>query len=152
MDSGFHRSRPHSRSSGNLVHREILQETQRDHDPVVGTQGPDCPPERINLAGSIIWVRQRLRRQVDDPAVRRGVVPQAVPALVDDDAIEPAVEPVLIAQAGPAQPCLNCGVVDRVLRFRASVEDSGCKAIGAVKPLVGQPPENRRLGSPKRST
>ena len=82
---------------------------------------------------------------------QRDVRSQAVAADVDEDPIEPGLEPGWIAQRRPPAPGLDERVVRRVLRLDRVAEDGARQTIGGVKMLVGEAQEGgralaRRLG------
>jgi hypothetical protein len=67
--------------------------------------------------------------------------PQPVAAAVDDDAPEPSLETVSVAQVAEAAPGRDRGVVDGVLGLDPIVEDHGRQPIGAVEVPVDEATE-----------
>ena len=66
---------------------------------------------------------------------------KSVAAGVDEDPVEPRLEPGLVAQRLPLAPGLDEGVVGRVLRLGRVAQDRPSEAVRLVEVFVSQPDE-----------
>ena len=135
-----------------VIDGQVAVVAQRDDDLVVRGESCDRSADDVTVldATAVIAGRERdLGRDVGRQPAGRA---QSVPAGIDEDAVEPRLEPGLIAQRLPFSPRLDEGVVGRVLCLAGVVQDRPREAIRLVEVLVGQPDEGRVAESRVRDT
>jgi hypothetical protein len=126
-------------SLGDVVDRQVAPEPEDDDDPLVGIQHRERPGERVARRDGLNSVGpdepdhlpKSFRRQLDD----RTPPPRSEPvaAGIDDDPAEPRLEAIPVAQARPAAPRGDRGIVNRVLGLHRVAEDDGRQPVGAVE-------------------
>jgi hypothetical protein len=134
----LHRSGGDLQSARYVVHGQIAVEAQSDHDLVVGLEADEGSIEGIarqQLAGSF-GRRQAaafivLGRQLDDRMAASMAEPVA--ADVDDDAAEPLLESVAVAERLEPPPGQDRGVVSRVFGLGRVAEDNAGQPIRGVE-------------------
>ena len=147
VEAGLDRPRGMSSRRRDLVDGQVAVVAQRDDDLVVGRQRRDRRPDDVAVLGTAGVVARRegdLGRDVGRlPSPR----PQPVPAGVDEDPVEPWLEPGGVTQGLPLAPGLDERVVRRVLRLGGVAQDRPGQTVGLVEMLVGQPDEGGGAGT-----
>ena len=124
MESRRDRSDRRAGASGDLVDRQVPEEPQRDHDPMVRRQPAQGCPElvaivdaahRVAIRRSDVDSVHRLRGQVDNRPPGR--LAESIPAHVHKDPIEPGPEALSVAKLAPVTPGLDERIVRCVLGF-----------------------------------
>jgi len=115
---------------------QILGKTEHDHDPVIGTQAGDDLPKSVILAA--YFAGSEVDPRNDCLASCRSAPAKAIAANVDNDAVEPGVEPTLVPESRPACPGLHGGVMDGVLGLRVSGKNRRRQSVGTVQSRLGQ--------------
>jgi hypothetical protein len=87
-----------------------------DRDALIGLQAPEATLQLVAIGGCLAGVGLR-RLEPEDPDLGRAgsMAPALVGAGIDEQAVQPGVEPIGIAQAGQLSPGLDEGFLDGVL-------------------------------------
>jgi hypothetical protein len=95
---------------------------------------------------SIIRALSREVELDDGPAAASA---KSVPADVDEDPLEPGLEPGRIAQGPIPSPCAHHGIVGRVLGFDRIAQDDGGQPICTIEVMVRELSEGGSLVHPR---
>jgi hypothetical protein len=135
MKPRFHRPGRDPESVGDVIHRQVRPETKDDGDAEVDVQSVDGRQEVAFADQSVVGIGCGLvgglgvdRDEPDDPAAS-----QAIATDVDQDPIEPRLEPSGILQRPDSVPRPDEGVVGRVLSVVEAAEDQTGETVGAVE-------------------
>jgi hypothetical protein len=145
VQAGLHRAEPLTGPIGNLSEAQVLVVAERDCDPLVGGQVRQSATEGVALgqgSGSVRGGRLRRLRDVDDPDASTTTEP--VPATVDEDPVEPGVEPGAVPQRVEPLPRVHRRVLDRILCLQLAPEDHRREAIRPGQVKVGEHREGGR--------
>lgn len=125
------------------VQSEIGPVVEDDDLPVVLVERGHRPEDLIAVEERPEWIPTRAAGfaivERDQPNLASAA--KAIAADVDEDPVEPGLEPGRIAQGGRSTPGAQQRILGRVLRLVLIAEDQAGQSIGAVKLPIGQPKE-----------
>ncbi len=145
MQPGLHGSERFTRPLGDGLQGQVGEVAQNDDSPLVRTQVGEGGLERLSLVKGGRRIRTRHvhiglhRYQSDAPPP-----PQAVPADIDDDPLEPRPEAVGIAKVVESLPGSRSGILDRVLGLHLAAQEHGRQAVRRSELSIRQSSEDRR--------
>jgi hypothetical protein len=130
---------------GDLIDRQVEVEAEGHDDPVVRREVKQRRPEQVTVLGLAVGVSGGGERNLigDVPRLPAGRAGQSIPARVDEDPVEPRLEPRRIAERRPFAPGLDVGIVRGVLRLGRIAEDGAGKPVGGVEVGLRQVREGR---------
>ena len=124
--------------------RQVAVVAKGDDDPVVGRQRRDGVGQDVAVVRLREWVTGRDRDLGRDVRRLPARGPQPIAAGVDEDPVEPRLEPRRVAQRRPLPPGLVERVVRGVLGVGRVAQDRAGQAIGRVEMVVGEAQEGLR--------
>jgi len=149
----FHGPGGDPESVGDVIDRQVRPETKDDGDAQVDIQSVDGCQEVALTDEPVVGIGRRLvgrlgvdRNEPDDPAAS-----QAIATDVDEDPVEPRLEPRWISERPDAIPRTNEGVVRRVLGVVEAAKDQAGETVGAVELDVRESGEPRLRFGRRRS-
>ena len=127
----------------NLLHREVAVVAKDHGDPVVGTEGCKGAPDGVAVVDGVMGVSRGRRRSCSIQIVVASELPSTKPiaAGVDEDASEPGVELVGIAESPMLLPGSYERVVGRIFRLLCVAEDEAGMSVGLVEACLHEPLE-----------
>jgi hypothetical protein len=135
----------HAEQVRDLLKREVLPESQTDHDPLVGVQDVhqlvDLVPGQRGSERVIGVDRQFV---VEFLYTDAATLAQPVAADVDQNPIEPRLETVLIAKCGPGLPAAGQRILDGILGLGGIAKKIARQTVGIVEDTFGEVDERHR--------
>ena len=123
------------------LHRQVAVVAERDDDSVLGRQSRDGVGQEVAVVRLSEWVTGRDRDLGRDVRGLPARGPQPIATRVDEDPVEPWLEPRRVPQRRPLPPGLLERVVRRVLGIGRVAQDRAGQAIGGVEMVIGQAQE-----------
>jgi hypothetical protein len=140
MQPRFHCPGRETEPVGDVVDGQVRPEAEDDRYAQVDIQVVDGREEVALADQPVVGVDARLidclgvdRYEPDDPAAS-----QPIAADVDEDPVEPRLEPCWISERPDPAPCPNERVMGRVLGVIEAAEDEAGEPIGAIELMVGE--------------
>ncbi len=137
MEPGLHRAGGYAKSLGYLLNWQVPPVPQYDDDPLVGRQPGEGGLEREpGIRGSVRVGCRHLGGVVEGNDANRPGMPHPVAADVDEDPVEPGVEPIHLAQCSPTRPGPGDSFLRRVFGLVAIAQDQGCEPVALQESRV----------------
>ena len=135
MEARLHRAEGHAQGIGHLGIGQIEEEVEHEDRPLVRWQVPEPAFELVAKGERDLAVGHRRpvrlqRVHLDGPT--SGLAPRHAVAGVDDESVQPGLEPLGYAKAPQADPCPDERVLDGVLGSLLAAQDQACDRIEAT--------------------
>ena len=137
--------------SSHLFHGKVA-EVAKDHGHLlIGVETVEGAFDGVSLIDAAMGVMRGSRRVsgTEGLVTTPAAVPDAIPAGVDHDAVEPGIEVGGVAEPMVIAPGFDERVVGRIFSLLGVAEDEARQAVRGVEPLVDESPEGRGTGYPR---
>ena len=133
MQAGFGRAEWNTQGRGYRRQRHPEEVVQGDDRAVTGIQAPECCVDQfaVGKRSGRVGLHGRMQRVELDLDWSSSPAPQEVEAVVDDQAVQPSLEPVGIAKSRQVAPGADERFLDRIARELWVPED---QSGGGVQP------------------
>ncbi len=125
-------------SRRDLRDAQVLDDTEDDHDPMLRSKLIEGTAKSVAFSGAREGVGSEAISRLDPRDPRSPTSPQPRAAFVHEDAIEPRLEPVRIAQVVPVQPGPDGGIVDGVLGVDGITKHQCREPVGPLESTLGE--------------
>ncbi len=134
--------------SSDLLDGEVAIEAEDDRDSLVGVEAAERAVESVAVVDLPVGVMRGSRRSCSIQVVVASVAatPEPISTGIDEDAAEPGVEPIGIAEPSVIAPSSDECVVGRIFCLLCVAEDEASEPIGRVESLVDKPLEGGGTG------
>jgi hypothetical protein len=148
VEARSHRAYRCPNRPSNLLNGEVAIEAEDDGDALVGVEAAERAVKGIAVVDLAVGVMRGRRRSCSIQVVVASVAATTEPIAtgIDEDAPEPGVEPIGIAEPSVIAPSSDECVVGRIFCLLCVAEDEASEPVGRIEPLVDKPLEGGGTG------